>query len=359
MSDSTDASVQPPVKPTTDPKFTPKLNAALAKAQHDFVQPEKNKEVEVKKDGRVLYVTKYADLKNVIEAFRQALCKNGLSFSQKTEFVPPKAWDLVLILRHESGEYDETRMPINLDQAPQQVGSQLTYLKRYQAAAYFGIAADDDDDGNGAHGNQADFDKGKKGKQQSAPPPAKEKPAPASKISPPSAVSNPAEFVMPIGSVAGKKLGELDEATLRKILEWVGGELKKKNDAKQVKVLMEVQTSVKAMLKNFEPPPPPPETEAPADQPFPDETFDPGPAAENESQERKRIKLPDDFVIPIDLGELKTTGRAVKQLGESEMRKAIAWIADEMKKVPPAPNLGKLFEINKHLKDFLKSVGVG
>lgn len=146
-----------------------KLAEALAKAQGEFVQPEKNKEVEVRKEGRVLYATRYADLKNVIEAFRVALSRNGLAFTQKTRETP-NGWRLVLTLMHSSGEFDETSMPINLEQAPQQVGSQLTYLKRYQAAAYFGIAADDDDDANGAHGNEAEF-KDQKAKPKNQPKP--------------------------------------------------------------------------------------------------------------------------------------------------------------------------------------------
>ncbi len=98
-----------------------------------------------------------------------ALSRNGLAFTQKTRETP-NGWRLVLTLMHSSGEFDETSMPINLEQAPQQVGSQLTYLKRYQAAAYFGIAADDDDDANGAHGNEAEF-KDQKAKPKNQPKP--------------------------------------------------------------------------------------------------------------------------------------------------------------------------------------------
>lgn len=183
-----------------DRKQTPKLNAALAKAQAKFVQPEKNKEVEVKKEGRVLYTTRYADLKNVIEAFRLQLTEVGLSFTQKT-VETSRGWRLVLVLRHDSGEYDESSMPINLEGAPQQVGSQLTYLKRYQAAAYFGIAADDDDDANATTGNEAKFTDRKK-----SPPPQKEK-APASN----------GESSKPPPARQGPKMA--DQATMERLLD--------------------------------------------------------------------------------------------------------------------------------------------
>lgn len=283
MSDQSDQSVaiSQPNQTQKDPKFTPKLNAALAKAQGEFIQPDKNKTVEVKKEGRILYTTTYADLKNVVEAFRPSLSKHGLSFTQKT--VPnSKGWFLVLTLRHESGEYDETAMPINLDQAPQQVGSQLTYLKRYQAAAYFGIAADDDDDGNGAHGNEATFgNKGngnkaqnqgkqqaptaqaKKPPQQQKPPESQAPPKAAEDIPqefPPDDVSpkeseksdDPGDYVMLMGSpdVVGKKIKQLNEATLKKIKLWADDELKKTPPVKNMAQIFDIRLKVNAFLKS-------------------------------------------------------------------------------------------------------------
>ena len=271
-----------------DPKFTPKLNEALAKAQAQFIQPEKNKEVEVKKwdepsrTMKVLYKTNYADLKNVVEAFRPHISKHGLSWTQKT--VQTQAgWRLVLTLRHESGEYDETSMPINLEQAPQQVGSQLTYLKRYQAAAYFGIAADDDDDGNAAHGNEATFaDKGKKNSHAKQEPAQNKDRGGESPAKPPQQQSNPAsnnverkadasvsspgnspeqepkkpepeDYVMPIGSdqVKGKAIGMLDEKTLRGILSWTEVEAKKVPPTQSPSLLLEISSNVKAFLKSM------------------------------------------------------------------------------------------------------------
>ena len=246
---------------------TPKLNAALAKAQGKFIQPEKNKTVEVKKEGRVLYVTRYADLKNVIESFRQQLSENGLSFTQKTRFLDD-SWSLVLTLRHESGEFDETEMPINLNQMPQQIGSALTYLKRYQAAAYFGIAADDDDDGNGAHGNQAEFDKNKNQKKpkenkavsnfvKSMP-----KPEDIPQEFPPDDLpdmpideqdqDNPGLFVMPLGSCKGKRLEQLTEKTLLEILDWTDSQLKKVPPVNNISEVFEIQAQVTSFLKSVE-----------------------------------------------------------------------------------------------------------
>lgn len=137
-----------------------------------FKQPTLNRTAEVKKDGRLLYTTHYADLNECIECVRVPLTEQGLSFTQGTEF--RNGWMLALIVRHSSGESLESVMPIKLDGLTfQQIGSQLTYLKRYQFAAFFGLAADFDDDGNGAEGNNATFGNGKgshgQQKQQQAP----------------------------------------------------------------------------------------------------------------------------------------------------------------------------------------------
>lgn len=259
-----------------DPKFTPKLNEALAKAQGEFIQPEKNKSVEVKKEGRTLYTTKYADLKNVIESFRQQLSKNGLSFTQKT-ILGSKGWILLLTLRHSSGEYDETGMPINLEGPPQQVGSQLTYLKRYQAAAYFGIAADDDDDANGATGNQAEFnDKPNRSTQKPAattarPPatkPAAAKPA-AKEVHPEDTPQqfppdetekappkepefdpkDPGEHIVLFGTTTtGKKIKQLNESTLKEMLIWVDGQLKIVPPPNNMSILFDFKQKARAFL---------------------------------------------------------------------------------------------------------------
>jgi hypothetical protein len=236
-----------------------KLAAALCKAQGEFVQPEKNKEVEVKKEGKLLYKTRYADLKNVIESFRGALSRNGLSFVQKTR-IAERGWRLVLILMHESGEFDETEMPILLEQAPQLVGSQLTYLKRYQAAAYFGIAADDDDDGNGAAGNQASFTDAK-GKAQPAA--KREKPVDPPKPDTQKAdnvhslvdQADPGEYVIQSATFkgeSGKKVKEIAETTLKKILKFCDDTLAKAPPAKNAGELFTIRTNVNLYLKSVE-----------------------------------------------------------------------------------------------------------
>lgn len=260
---------------------TPKLNAALAKAQGKFTQPPMNKTAEVKKEGRLLYKTSYADLNHVIESFRVQLSENGLAFTQKTVW-RDGGWALVLTLKHESGEEDFTEMPINLDLPPQQVGSQLTYLKRYQAAAYFGIAADADDDAQATASaeNETTFTDNRPNPQKApakGPAPAKaSRPATSKKgqthppiepqAFPPDDVpaveqdgsfkkedrpsKDPGDFVIPtkMGAVSGLKVRDVSESKLRVLLKHCESELAVVPPRPNVGDLLEVSAKVKAFL---------------------------------------------------------------------------------------------------------------
>jgi hypothetical protein len=93
--------------------------------------------------------SKYADLASIIEAVRKPLAKNGLSFSQF-----PDGDSLTTILLHTSGEWIEASYALNaVGKKPQEVGSAITYARRYALGAVLGIATDEDDDGNAASGN--------------------------------------------------------------------------------------------------------------------------------------------------------------------------------------------------------------
>lgn len=219
MTDSVDSIIIP--KPKTD-----LISDAFAKAQGKFRQPELNRKAEIKKEGKLLYTTLYADLNQCIECIRQSLSENNLSFTQTIENLNNQ-WLLILTLRHGSGQFLESFMPLDLRGSPQVVGGQLTYLKRYQISAFFGLAADFDDDGNAGSNNGNTYD------HKPDPKPAKPKPKPQAKpetapeAKPEASEGDPADLVMSYGSVKGKKIREIPEATLKQIRDWTHGELKK------------------------------------------------------------------------------------------------------------------------------------
>jgi hypothetical protein len=118
------------------------LAAALAKAQAAFPAIVRDKEV----DSRS-YKFKYAPLDKIIEGVRPALTDNGLAFTQLLD-----GPDLVTMLLHESGATLAGRMPLprGNGETIQQLGSAITYLRRYALQAMLGIAAEEDDDGEAA-----------------------------------------------------------------------------------------------------------------------------------------------------------------------------------------------------------------
>lgn len=115
-----------------------KLFAAMAKARGEMRQP--------KLDGtNPHFKSKYVTLSGLLEAIMPALAANGLHIWQV-----PDGDDLLTIVSHESGESMEFRVALPNGGTIQQLGSVLTYLKRYTLASIVGVAGDLDDDGNEA-----------------------------------------------------------------------------------------------------------------------------------------------------------------------------------------------------------------
>lgn len=114
------------------------LSKALAKAQSEMENAELNQ-------TNPHFRSKFADLASVRKATLPALTKNGLAITQFTTYA---AGEFVLITRllHESGEYIDGEWPLPQGK-PQEMGSALTYAKRYCWASICGIASEEDDDG--------------------------------------------------------------------------------------------------------------------------------------------------------------------------------------------------------------------
>jgi hypothetical protein len=92
---------------------------------------------------------KYADLAVVSDALLPVLSGLGLSFSAKPGMVGGE-FVLHYLLRHTSGDSDEGFYPLPKSGTPQQIGSAITYARRYSLCAVTGLAAEDDDDAKAA-----------------------------------------------------------------------------------------------------------------------------------------------------------------------------------------------------------------
>jgi hypothetical protein len=108
--------------------------------------------------------SKYADMAAVLAATSQGLTDNGLMLMQQPDLTPTGKGDMELITRlfHESGEWFAMHYPVSISVPkdarsdyvkPHDLGSALTYARRYSALAILGLAPVDDD-GNAASGTQ-------------------------------------------------------------------------------------------------------------------------------------------------------------------------------------------------------------
>lgn len=114
------------------------LATALSQFQGAVQQPSFNKAVNY---GNTKF--RYADLAECQRVTRKPLADAGLAVTQTIE-----SNMLVTRLLHKSGQFIVSEIPFILPNKMQELGSMLTYLKRYSYCAILGIAADDDDDAN-------------------------------------------------------------------------------------------------------------------------------------------------------------------------------------------------------------------
>jgi hypothetical protein len=90
--------------------------------------------------------SKYATLASVVDAVKEPLAKNGLSYTQVLHDAE-NAVKVETIILHMSGEWLSTgalTVPVSKHDA-QGFGSALTYARRYSLSAAFGVAPEDDD----------------------------------------------------------------------------------------------------------------------------------------------------------------------------------------------------------------------
>ena len=116
------------------------LSAALAKALATIANPSKDA-------TNPHFKSKYATLDGGLVVIREALSSVGISFSQATRMDGDLLMlDTRLMLGDEwlEGEYPVCKFPAR----QQEIGSALTYARRYSLFAIVGVAGEDDDDAN-------------------------------------------------------------------------------------------------------------------------------------------------------------------------------------------------------------------
>lgn len=104
----------------------------------------------IKKDANnPFFKSKYADLPSILAEIKDNLVKNNLSILHATEFVDGNLVLKTTITETESGESQNSVFPI-FGTKPQEVGSSMTYARRYNIQALLDLSTEDDD-GNSAN----------------------------------------------------------------------------------------------------------------------------------------------------------------------------------------------------------------
>jgi len=95
------------------------------------------------------FKNKYADLNAILDAVRVPLSENDLHLSQPITTLDDGRMSVTTILYHSSGQSLTSSMILPSNDKPQQIGSAISYWRRYQLMSLLALPADDDD------GNQA------------------------------------------------------------------------------------------------------------------------------------------------------------------------------------------------------------
>lgn len=122
------------------------LHTALAAFQDAMPTVPKNRTARTS-DG---YLYRYADLADVTNAARPVLAEHGLVFYTAPGITDNGAPYISGFLMHTaSGEWSEAHLPLH-GRHPQELGSAITYARRYLLGCLTGLLTEEDDDGGGA-----------------------------------------------------------------------------------------------------------------------------------------------------------------------------------------------------------------
>lgn len=122
---------------------TDQLSTALAAAQGTLKNPPKLK-------TNPHFKSQYVDLSDGLAAIRECFSKHNLSFIQGTSVIDSGMIVLHTRISHKSGQWIESDYPVGGLGRPQEMGSAMTYARRYSLFSMVGVAGEDDDDGNAA-----------------------------------------------------------------------------------------------------------------------------------------------------------------------------------------------------------------
>lgn len=123
------------------------LAAALVAFQAIVPVIAKNKTAVVPMRSGGKYTYKYADLADILAAIRQPLAQCGLAVTQGLTSASQGKVGIKTTVWHARGDTYAETVEFSVSDKPQEIGSAISYFKRYALSATLAISTDEDDDG--------------------------------------------------------------------------------------------------------------------------------------------------------------------------------------------------------------------
>lgn len=130
---------------------TKTLAEALCAAQGQMQNPKKDKTAKVRTRTGGEYTYNYTTLDAVLDVVRPALNENGVFLSQRSEVAENGMLLQTAVMYGDSVQVLDVT-PYQYDSDPQEFGKRETYARRYSLLKAFGLAGDDDTDGDTGSG---------------------------------------------------------------------------------------------------------------------------------------------------------------------------------------------------------------
>ena len=137
------------------------ISKALVAAWGCIETPKHNTNVKVTTRSGSTYEFSYTDLEGIFDALKAVYKENKIAVLQSPKTFHQDGNLMISVetmLLHESGEWVKSEpLSVPASNNMQDLGGQITYMKRYSLSAISGISTEKDDDANGVSGNQVEY----------------------------------------------------------------------------------------------------------------------------------------------------------------------------------------------------------
>mgnify|MGYP001610990537 CR=1 FL=1 len=120
------------------------LVAAIAMARQEIPAFPRNQTVEVTTNKGQKYSFSYATLDSILDVVAPLLAKHGLVLFAGADYAQDGSMLVVTRIAHTSGQWAESAINVGRVEDLKEIGSAITYARRYQTQAILGVQADED-----------------------------------------------------------------------------------------------------------------------------------------------------------------------------------------------------------------------